>query len=195
MEAVDTKYAYYVVPGFEDEEFAKNPGVYRVDRAGGTPERIHATRPKEQFMVAADSDGVWIGAWSAGTIAKLAKTAGAKARTIVTGQKGIVALAVDATSLYWFSENTTELRRRKKSGGAIEAIGHGVSIEEVHAVGGDVYWFEGDTDKGERLMRLAAGATKAVTLAEGLRGPSMRVDSEGVYVNELDRDGIFMFKR
>jgi hypothetical protein len=44
-------------------------------------------------------------------------------------------------------------------------------------------------------MHLAPGTAKAEALAEGLRSPSMRADSEGVYVNELDRDGIFMFKR
>jgi hypothetical protein len=32
-------------------------------------------------------------------------------------------------------------------------------------------------------------------LASGLKTPSMRADAEGVYVTELDRDGIFMFKR
>jgi hypothetical protein len=195
MSALDNKYAYYVVPGFEDDEFAKNPGVYRVARAGGAPERIHATRPKEQFMLAADSDGLWIGAWSAGTIGKLAKTVGAKTKTVVSGQKGIVVLGVDSTSLYWFSENTTELRRRKKTGGPIEVIGHDVDQEQLAVVDGHAYWFEVVADKGERLMHLAPGAAKAEQLADGLRGPSLQADSEGVYVTELDREGIFMFKR
>jgi hypothetical protein len=124
MDVLDAKYAYFVIPGFEGVE---NPGVYRVARVGGTPERIHTTRPSEQFMLAVDDDALWIGAWSAGTISKLAKTPHATARTVVTGQKGIVSLAMDATYLYWYSENTTEIRRRKKTGGAVEVVGHDVT--------------------------------------------------------------------
>ena len=192
MEALDTKYAYFAVPGFEG---IPNPGVYRVARAGGVPERIHATRPKEQFMVVAEDDVLWIGAWAAGTIAKLAKTPHAKAKTVVTGQKGIVNVATDATHLYWYSENTTEVRRRKKTGGPIEVIGRDIVQEPVLVVDGHAYWFEGGEGKDTRLMHMVPGAAKAEQLAEGLRVPSMRADSEGVYVSELDREGIFMFKR
>ena len=58
---------------------------------------------------------------------------------------------------------------------------------------GHAYWFEGATET--RLVHLAPGAAKPETLASGLHTPEMRVDSEGVYVAELDREGIFMFKR
>jgi hypothetical protein len=44
-------------------------------------------------------------------------------------------------------------------------------------------------------VHLAPGATKTEELASGLRMPSLRADSEGVYVTELDRDGMFWFKR
>jgi hypothetical protein len=190
MSSLDAKYAYFSVPGFEGVE---NPGVYRVARAGGTPEKIHATRPKEQFMIANDGDSLWIGAWAAGTISKLPKTPNAQAKPVVTDQKGIVTMAVDATYIYWHSESTKEVRRRKKTGGAIEVIGHDVDQEPVLAVDGHVYWFEGGDS--ERLVHLAPGAAKAETLASGLHSPSLRVDSEGAYVSELDRDGIFMFAR
>ena len=190
MSTLDAKYAYFSVPGFEGIE---NPGVYRVARAGGTPEKIHATRPKEQFMIANDGDSLWIGAWAAGTISKLAKTPNATARAVVTDQKGIVTMAVDATYVYWHSESTKEVRRRKKTGGAIEVVGHDVDQEPVLAVDGHVYWFEGG--ETERLVHLAPGAEKPVTLASGLHNPSLRVDAEGAYISELDRDGIFMFAR
>jgi hypothetical protein len=193
LSALDGKYAYFVIPGFEGVE---NPGVYRVLRSGGTPEKIHATRPKEQFMLAVDDEAVWIGAWGAGTISKLGKTPGSKARTIVTGQKGIVDLGVDATSLYWYAEGTGEVRRRKKTGGAIEVIGHDVDQEPIVVTSdGHAYWFEGKAGEDKRLVWLAPGAAKAETLASGLKTPSMRADVEGVYVTELDRDGIFMFRR
>jgi hypothetical protein len=187
MESLDTKYAYFVIPGFEGNE---NPGVYRVARAGGTPEKIHATRPKEQFQVVADTDAIWIGAWSAGTISKLAKTPGATAKTVVANQAGIVSLAIDPTYLYWYGETTNEIRRRKRTGGAVEVIGHDVAQEPVRAVDGHVYWFEGN-----KLVHLAPGAAKPVTLASDLHTPSLRVDSEGAYVTELDQPGIFMFPR
>ena len=193
MSGLDGKYAYFVIPGFEGVE---NPGVYRVLRSGGTPEKIHATRPKEQFMLAVDDEAVWIGAWGAGTISKLAKTPGAKARTIVTGQKGIVDIGVDATSIYWYAEGTGEVRRRKKTGGPIEVIGHDVDQEPVIVTtDGHAYWFEGKAGEDKRLVHLAPGAAKTETLASGLKTPSMRADNEGVYVTELDRDGIFMFER
>ena len=44
-----------MVPGFEGIE---NPGVYRVARVGGTPERIYTTRPTEQFTLVNDDDGI-----------------------------------------------------------------------------------------------------------------------------------------
>ena len=191
MEALDAKYAYYVVPGFEGIE---NPGVYRVARAGGTPEKIHATRPTEQFLLAVDDDALWIAGWGAGTIGKLAKTPHATAKTLITGQKGVVSIAIDATYVYWYSENTPEVRRRKKTGGAIEVVGHDVTGEPVLASEGHVYWFEGGQD-GTRLVHLAPGAAKPETLASHLQTPSLRVDAESAYVSELDRDGIFMFKR
>jgi hypothetical protein len=193
LSGLDGKYAYFVIPGFEGVE---NPGVYRVLRSGGTPEKIHATRPKEQFMLAVDDEAIWIGAWGAGTISKLGKTPGSKARTIVTGQKGIVDLGVDATSVYWYAEGTGEVRRRKKTGGAIEVIGRDVDQEPIIVTSdGHAYWFEGKAGEDKRLVWLAPGAAKAETLASGLKTPSMRADNEGVYVTELDRDGIFMFRR
>jgi hypothetical protein len=190
MEALDSKYAYFVVPGFEGVE---NPGVYRVARAGGTPEKIQAARPKEQYVVTNDGDSLWIAAVFGGTIFKLAKTANATARAVVTDQKNIVTLAVDPTYLYWHPQTSKEIRRRKKTGGPIEVVGHDVELDQTLAVDGHVYWFEGgDT---QRLVHLAPGATKPETIASGLHSPSLRVDSEGAYVSELDRDGIFMFAR
>lgn len=191
--ALDGKYAYFVVPGYDSIE---NPGVYRVLRTGGTPEKIYATRPKEQFMLAVDDDSLYIGAWAAGTIAKLGKTPGSKARTLVTGQKGIVDLEIDSASLYWYAEGTGEVRRRKKAGGPIEVIGHDVDQEPiVVTTDGHAYWFEGKAGEDKRLVHLAPGAEKAEQIASGLKTPSLRADTEGAYVTELDRDGIFMFKR
>lgn len=192
VSALDAKYAYFVITGFEGSE---TPGVYRVARTGGTPERVHSTRPKEQHIVAVDNDAVWIGGWSAGTITKLAKTPGAKPRIVVTGQKGIVDLHVDAKSLYWYSESTGELRRRKKSGGPIETIAREITQEPIAVVDGHVYWFAGAAGEEKRLMHLAPGADAPEQLAGGLHAPSLRADAEGVYVSELDRSGIFMFKR
>jgi hypothetical protein len=191
VEALDAKYVYYIVPGFEGVE---NPGVYRVARVGGTPEKIHTTQPKEQFMLVNDDDALWIGAWGAGTISKLAKTPHAVARTVVTGQKGIVSFALDPTYVYWYVQTTTEVRRRKRTGGAVEVVGHGVDQEPVSAVDGHVYWFE-TAGEDKRLVHLAPGAAKPEILASNLKTPSLRVDVEGVYISELDRDGIFMIKR
>ena len=192
MRALDGKYAYYVIPGFDD---ATNAGLYRVPRSGGTPQKIHATSPKEQYSVVVDDDAVWIAGWGFGTISKLAKTPGASAKTIVNGQKGIVGFATDATSLYWYAENTGELRRRKKAGGAIEVIGREVDQEPILNVDGHVYWFAGTGGQDKRLMHLAPGAAQPEVLAQGLHTPTMRADAEGVYISELDRDGIFMLKR
>ena len=191
LAALDDKYVYFSKPGFEGVE---NPGVYRVARGGGTPERIHATRPKEQFMVFSEGDVLWISAWSAGTITKLPKAPGAKARTVVTAQKGIVDVAAGSSSLYWIVETSSELRRRKKPGGVIQVIGRGVDVETVRVVDDHVYWFERAQDE-QRLMHLAPGAEVAEELATGLRmaSPSLQVDSVGAYVSDLD--GIYLFKR
>lgn len=187
MQTLDAKYAYFVVPGFDD---TPNPGVYRVARAGGTPEKIHATRPKEQFEVVADTDGLWIAAYGAGTISKLAKTPGAAAKTVISNQPGIVSFAIDPTYVYWYVEGSNEVRRRKRTSGATEVVGHDVAQEPVRAADGHVYWFEGNT-----LVHLAPGAAKPVVVASDLHTPSLRVDSEGAYVTELDQPGVFMFAR
>jgi hypothetical protein len=192
VSALDAKYVYYVVPGFDD---APNFGVYRVARAGGTPEKLVATSPKEQYLLAVDDDALWVGGWGFGTIAKLVKTPNAKAKTLVTDQKGIVSLAVTPTHLYWYAENTGEVRRRKKTGGRIEVVGHDIDQEPVLAVDGHVYWFEGKPGEDKRLVHLAPSMAKPETLASGLHTPSLQVDSEGEYVTELDRPGIFMLKR
>jgi len=191
MEALDAKYAYFAVPGFEG---AVNPGVYRVVRAGGTPERIYSKSPTEQFSVAVDNEAVWIAAYGAGTISRLAKTPGAAAKELVSKQPGIVTFAIDPTYLYWHSENTTEVRRRKRTGGPIEVVGHQVSQEPVTTSDGHAYWFEGPPDDS-KLVHLVPGALRVDTLASGLHTPSLRVDSEGAYVTELDQPGVFMFPR
>jgi hypothetical protein len=190
MSALDSKYAYFVVPGFEGVD---NPGIYRVARAGGTPEKIQAGRPKEQYVVTNDGDSLWVAAVFGGTISKLAKTPNATPHAVVTDQKTIVTLAVDPTYLYWHPQTSKEIRRRKKTGGPIEVVGHDVDLDQTLAVDGHVYWFEGSDT--QRLVHLAPGAAKPETLASGLHSPSLRVDSEGAYVSELDRDGIFMFAR
>lgn len=188
--AIDAKYVYFARPGFEG---VPDPGVYRVERAGGTPERVHQ-RAKEQFGIAVDDDAVWISGYFTGTVTKVAKAGTAKPRVVLTAQKNLDHFVVDATHLYWSPEGTNEIRRRKKAGGTIEVIGRNSIDGQVQVVDGHAYWFErsGDSD---RLLHLAPGASEPVELAKGLRGPRLRVDAEGVYVNELDRDGIFMFKR
>ncbi len=190
MEALDAKYAYFVVPGFED---IPNPGVYRVPRVGGKPERIYTSQPHEQFMLAVDDEALWIGAFGAGSITKLPKTPGASPRAVVTGQKGIVSVGVDATYLYWYAQATNEVRRRKKTGGAVEVLSKTGQGDTVLDIGGHVYWLDGGD--ATTLEHLAPGADKPEALASGLHTPSVRADAEGAYVTELDRDGIFMFGR
>lgn len=192
MMAVDSKYAYYVLPGYDDVD---NPGVYRVSRTGGTPERIHATRPKEQFGIVNDGAQIWISAWSAGTIAKLPKTPNAKPTTVIANQKGLVDFDVDDTYLYWYVEGSGVVRRRKKVGGPIEVVGHDVDQEPIVVADGHAYWFETGPGPNKRLVHLAPGAKQTEVLAIDLHAPSLRADAEGVYVSELDREGIFMFKR
>ena len=194
LQELDAQYAYYVVPSWDD---APDFGLYRVARAGGTPEKIYTPRKGAQLSLVDDGDSLWVSSYFAGTIAKLSKTAGAKPKPMISGQKGVEEMVVDATYIYWYADGSGELRRRKKAGGTIEVIGRGVDTPQLAAVDGHIYWFENVPDKGERLMHLAPGKgpAEAEQLAEGLRGPSLRADSDGVYVNELDRDGIFMFKR
>ena len=58
-----------------------------------------------------------------------------------------------------------------------------------------MYWFEGAAAEDKRLVHLAPGAAKPEMIASNLHTPSLRVDSEGAYISELDRSGVFMFKR
>ncbi len=190
MQALDERYAYFVRPGFAGVE---DPGVYRVERSGGTPERIHQ-RNKEQFGVRVDSDAVWISGYFLGTVARLAKTPGSQPRAVFSGQKNLEDFGMDATYLYWAIEGTAELRRRKKTGGPIEVVARNVKSYPIEVVDGHVYWFE-RTESAWRLMHLAPGVQDAEMLVDNLTTPSMKADAEGVYVTELDRPGVFMFKR
>ena len=194
MQALDERYAYFARPGFEG---VVDPGVYRVERSGGTPERIHQ-RNKEQFSVRVDSEAVWISGYFLGTMARLAKSPSGGGvthpRPVFSGQKNLEDFGVDATYLYWALEDTNELRRRKKAGGPIEVVARNVKSYPIDVVDGHVYWFE-RADSAWRLMHLAPGVLDAEMLADNLTTPSMKADAEGVYVTELDRPGVFMFKR
>jgi hypothetical protein len=190
MQALDERYAYFVRPGFEGVE---DPGVYRVERSGGTPERIHQ-RNKEQFGVHVDGEAIWISGYFLGTMARLAKSPGAVPRPVFSGQKNLEDFGMDATYLYWAVEGTNELRRRKKSGGPIEVVAKNVKSYPIEVVDGHVYWFE-RAESAWRLMHLAPGVQDSEVLANNLTTPSMKADAEGVYVAELDRPGVFMFKR
>jgi hypothetical protein len=195
MSGLDGSYAYYVVPKYADDDPELIAGVFRVARAGGTPEAIVPTKRRENFILSPDTDGIWVGGVYGGMIWKLAKAPGAKLKGVVSGQKLIVDLAHDDTWLYWYVEEGSELRRRKKKGGPIEVLDKEMTQEPLIVVDGHVYWFSGPDGEPKRLMHLEPGVAVAKQLAEGLKSPSMRADSEGVYVSELDRAGIFMFKR
>jgi hypothetical protein len=187
MMALDERYAYYARPGFDGMEGA---GVYRVERSGGTPERIHE-RNKEQFGVHVAADGVYITGYFLGTVTKLS---GGKKTTLISGQKNLEDFATDATYMYWAPEFTGELRRRKKTGGPIEVIAKNVMSYPFEVVDGHVYWID-KADGAFRVMHLAPGVQEADVIASGLGLPSLEADAEGVYVTELDRPGVFWFKR
>jgi hypothetical protein len=195
MSALDGSYAYYVVPVYADDDPEKVGGVFRVARGGGAPEPLVPTKRREQFILSPDTDALWVAGVYGGMIWKLPKTRGAKLKSVISGQKLVVDLAHDDTWLYWHVEQGNELRRRKKKGGAIEVLDKEVTQEPVLVVDGHVYWFSGADGEPKRLMHLEPGVAVAKQLAEGLRTPTMRADAEGVYVSELDREGIFMFKR
>lgn len=189
MSALDARYAYFVRPGFEG---IPDPGVYRVDRAGGTPERFHQ-RAKEQFGVVTDDDSVWVTGYFLGQVTRFPKGGGA-GKLVLTGQKNLEDFGVTTTHMYWFVEDAAELRRRKKTGGPIEVVAKQV-MYPIAVVDNHVYWFERTDGTNAKLLHLAPNVQDKEELASGLRMPSMKADSEGVYINELDRPGIFWFKR
>jgi hypothetical protein len=188
MSALDERYAYFSRPGFEG---VPDPGVYRVERSGGTPERFHQ-RAKEQFLIETDAEAVWIGGYFLGQIYRYPKGS-TTGKLVLTGQKNLEDFGITSTHLYWFVEDAAELRRRKKAGGAIEVVAKNV-LYPIEVVDNHVYWLErtGDTWK---LMHLAPNVVDSEELAAGLRMPTIHADSEGVYVAELDRPGVFWFKR
>ncbi len=187
---VDDTHVYYVVPGFPD---VPDPGVYRVAKAGGDPEKLFARTPREQYMLAVDSDALWIGTFGGGAVWKLAKAGGGKATKVVSGQKHLVDLAVDADSIYWLAEDAAEVRRRKKSGGAIAVIGRDVWQEPLVVQQGHAYWIEGAEGQPKRLVHLAPGAGEPAPIASDLESPWLLVDAEGVYLSQLGKPGIFAF--
>ncbi len=188
---VDDTHVYYVVPGFQG---VPDPGVYRVAKAGGPAEKLYARTPREQYILALDSDALWIGTFGAGTISKLAKADG-KLVKVVSGQKHLVDLAVDDQSVYWLIEDAAEVRRRRKRGGPIEVIGREVFQEPLVVAQGHAYWFEGGEGQGKRLVHLAPGAAEPAPIVDGLAAPWLEVDQDGVYLIQYGKPGIFAFPR
>jgi len=188
LDAIDDKFVYYVVPGFEG---VKDPGLYRVAKRGGDPSKLHATRKGEQIFVVLDGEDLWMGAWGAGTISKMPK-AGGTLTTVVTGQRGIVDLQIDGDSLYWYPENAGEIRKRAKRGGPISVVAKGLSIEPMLVHDGHVFWFVGVRNNAQTLMHLAPKATEPKVLASGLMSPSLVIDDEGVFFQEFGTAGIYM---
>jgi len=187
----DASHVYYIVPGFDD---VPDPGVYRVATAGGAPEKLYARTPHEQYMLALEEDALWIGHYGAGIIAKLSKSDG-KVAVVVKGQKHMVDLAVDTGSLYWLVEDALEVRRRGKSGGAVEVIGRGVAQEPLLVAEGHAYWVEGGEGQAIRLVHLAPGAREPDEVVAGLVTPWLAVDADTIYLSQLGKPGIFAFAR
>ena len=127
-------------------------------------------------------------------VGNVVKLAGGKKTTLISGQKNLEDFDTDATYMYWAPEFTGELRRRKKSGGPIEVVAKNVLSYPFEVADGHVYWIE-RTDGAFRVMHLAPGVQESEVLASGLGLPAIEADSEGVYITELDRPGVFWFKR
>lgn len=193
MGGIDERYVYFVNPGFNDDP---NEGLYKIERGGGTPEKLMA-KPNlsEQYSITVARDAVWITAYFHGRIFKLAKTPGAKPQELLAWQKNLEDFGVDDTYVYWAVEGTNELRRRKKTGGAIETLATNVKTYPFRVVDGHVYYFQ-RSDDAWKLMHLVPGTQEPEVLADNLGTPgTMEADGQGVYITELDRPGVFWFKR
>ncbi len=188
LDAIDDRFAYYVVPGFVG---VKNPGLYRIAKRGGEPTKLYASRKGEQIFIALDGDQLWMGAWGAGTISRMPK-AGGTLTTVITGQRGIVNLQVDGQSLYWYPESTGEIRRRAKRGGPIEVVAKGLDQEPILVHDGHLFWFAGSAGKTQTLMQLAPNAAAPKVLVSGLMSPSLTIDDEGIFFQEFGKQGIYM---
>jgi len=187
----DESHVYYIVPGFEG---VPDPGVYRVARAGGAPEKLYARTPHEQYILALADDALWIGTYGAGIIAKLSKSDG-KVTVVVKGQKHMVDLKVDAGSLYWLIEDAAEVRRRAVRGGAVEVLGRGVWQEPLVVEQGHAWWFEGGDGEPKRLVHLAPGALEPDEVVGGLDRPWLVADENSLYLTQDGKPGIFAFAR
>ncbi len=197
LAAVDAESVYFIIPAFEG---VSTPGLYRVPRAGGPVTKLLSHRKGEQATVVVDGDQLWVTSIWDGTIRRMPK-AGGKPTLVVTGQRGIVDLVVDSTHLYWFAQGTGEIRRRKKSGGAIEVIGREVDEQGLWIHAGRVYWTQivpgqtlvpGLKAWKQRLMQWSPDAPAPIEILTDLLVPTVRVDDDGIYFSQLDELGVFM---
>jgi Domain of unknown function (DUF5050) len=193
MGGIDERYVYFVNPGFNDDP---DEGLWKIERSGGTPEKLFdKANKKEQYSITLARDAIWFTGYFHGVVFKLAKGAGAKPQQLVFGQKNLEDFGVDDTYMYWAVEGANELRRRKQTGGAIETIATNIKTYPFRVVDGHVYWFQRG-DETWKLMHLAPGTQEAEVLAANLGTPgTMEADAQGVYITELDRPGVFWFKR
>jgi hypothetical protein len=146
-------------------------------------------RPK---VIAIDGANVYWGAEN-GTIESIDKVPGKVSKTLQT-QQDLVAIAVDALSIYWTNRKVTgppakqaEIRKSSRTGGAVTVLATDTaSPTDIAVFGSEVFWisYQGEAVPG-KVMKVSTGGGPASEFATGLAEPdSIAVDGSYVYVCE-----------
>ena len=170
--------------------------VSRVSKSGGAPTLLATLPYNDQGTIAVDANAVYVagtdgspdggGLSDPGLVLEL-PLAGGPPIVLASQQQGPVALALDATSLYWInggpavsvtSSAPGSVVKMPLNGGAITTLAVGPSGSEMTVQGSTLVWYDGSSD----VLSMPVTGGVPTTLLHDLLLQAMTVDATGVYL-------------
>jgi hypothetical protein len=117
---------------------------------GGAPITLYSSATSAFWSLAFDADYIYWAEFDNGTLMKMGKAAGSQATTVLSGQPGPDTIAVDATHIYWTSDDG--IMRVEKTGGTpalfAPSYAYRMVLDATHA-----YWLDPDAGKLRKLAK------------------------------------------
>lgn len=114
------------------------PGLFRVAKTGGRPDKLAAVKRVTYFGV--DDTHIYFGNYGGKTIQRVAKSGG-KVETVVRRAGRPIGVVVDDQYVYWGNESNSTVNRATKDGGQRTELARGqLNHDQLYADDTHVYW-------------------------------------------------------
>lgn len=151
-------------------DYDTDGGIYRVPRAGGTVETLHA--PSDfPAKLAVDDQGIYIAGGDSGQVQHLAFGA-SQPTALASGQAGPTDVALDETHVWFVSHLSDTIRRVPRGGGQVATISGSPGNFRMTVTDDYVYWggydgaFRSPKD-GSFIELLSPGGARTLVARDG----------------------------